>query len=82
VIVNITVRDENGFTLATLPITLPGRGHVATETNTQFPAGANQRGTIEFRTTTPDITGLGIRFSAIVPGTSRAFTSFPIQPLP
>ncbi len=80
--VTATVRDENGNQLALSAIALLPRGHTATESTNQFPASANQRGTLEFSTPNADISGLGIRFDAPFPGVARAFTSFPVQPRP
>lgn len=79
--VNVTVRDEGGATIGTTAIPLLARGHLATESNTRFPASADRRGTLEFTTTNADITGLGIRFDAAAPG-PRPFTSFPVHPRP
>lgn len=80
VTVNAVARDENGTVLGTASIPLLARGHTATETTGQFPGSASQRGTVEFTTAGADITGLGIRFDAAVPGAPRPFTSFPVQP--
>lgn len=83
VTVTATVRDENGILLGSpVTIALLPRGHVATETTVQFPGSNNQRGSVEFSTANPDITGLGIRFDAppTTPGAPRPFTSLPVQP--
>ncbi|MBX9600284.1 MAG: hypothetical protein K2X35_04740 [Bryobacteraceae bacterium] len=79
--VNVTVRDEGGTSIGSTSIPLLARGHIATESNTRFPASANRRGTLEFTTTQADITGLGIRFDTAAPG-ARPFTSFPVHPRP
>lgn len=79
--VNVTVRDEAGNSIATSAIPMLARGHIATESNTRFPASASRRGTLEFTATNADITGLGIRFDTPAPG-PRPFTSFPVHPRP
>ncbi|HBY62092.1 MAG TPA: hypothetical protein DEH78_19910 [Solibacterales bacterium] len=81
--VNIVMRDEEGNSIGSGAIALLPLGHTATETLNQVAASANRRGTIEFSTTNPDISGLGIRFDAPVAGAAaRPFTSFPVQPRP
>lgn len=44
-------------------VTVPAHGHLAFVLATQFPATANTRGTIQFTTTTPDLSVLGERFT-------------------
>jgi len=78
------VRDENGNVLSSgTVVALPRRGHKASTTTSIFPASANTKGTIEFRTTSGDITGLGFRFDPppVFPNTIRAFTSVAVIPI-
>ena len=44
-------------------VAVPAHGHTAFVLATQYPATANTRGTIQFTTTTPDVSVLGERFT-------------------
>ncbi|MDX2179423.1 MAG: hypothetical protein SFV18_07515 [Bryobacteraceae bacterium] len=71
--VSVTVRDENGNTLATHALSLPAFGHTAFALSDRFPSTANRRGSIVFTSSTDSLSALGLRFT---PG--GAFTTMPI----
>jgi len=70
--VSVTLRDENGLVILTDTVQLGPRNHTAFALPDKFGKSANQRGVAEFSAPTPDISGLGLRFSG------AAFTSFPV----
>jgi hypothetical protein len=47
--VGVTARDQNGSVVANGSISLAALGHQSFVVSTQFPALANQRGTLEFK---------------------------------
>ena len=69
----ILIRDEDGVLIGADTVQLTGRGHTAFALPDRFVATRNRRGTVEFTSSTTQITGLGLRFN---PG--GAFTSFPV----
>jgi hypothetical protein len=70
----VTLREEGGMALAPVdPITLGPRSHTAFSLPTRFPGVANLRGVVEFSASSPDMSGLGLRFHP-----QGAFTSFAI----
>lgn len=69
--------DEGGVRLGTGSLALPFVAHRAFSLADQFPALANKRGSIEFRSSKDFMAGLGLRF-----GPGGAFTSFPTLSLP
>jgi hypothetical protein len=71
--VSVTIRDETGLQIGTGSLVVGPRGHGAFALPDQFPVVANRRGTVEFSSTSADLSGLGLRFN---PG--GAFTSFPV----
>jgi hypothetical protein len=75
--VDVTVRDEDANVLATGRISLGVLMHQAFTLTSRWPATANRRGIIEFRSTGWGASVLGLRFS---PG--GAFTSFHVMSNP
>jgi hypothetical protein len=71
--INVVLRNDTGNQLGTSQITLPASGHTAFFVNNAFAQTANRRGTVEFRSTSGNITGIGLRFSPTL-----SFTSLPV----
>ncbi len=76
-IVQVEFWNEGGVRLGSGVLTLPFLAHRAFSLADQFPALANKRVVIEFRSSKNFMAGLGLRFS---PG--GAFTSLPTLSLP
>jgi hypothetical protein len=73
VIVNATIRDDNGAQSGLQAVALPAMGHTSFAVPERFSVTGSKRGTIEFRNTAGGaITGLGLRFSG------SSFTSIPV----
>lgn len=73
VILNATIRDDNGVQSGLQAVALPAMGHTSFAVPDRFSITGSRRGTIEFRNTAGGaVTGLGLRFSA------SSFTSIPI----
>ena len=70
----MTIRDQNGQTLAGGTITLAGQGHQSFVLTDLFPAAAGQYGTVEFD---PSL-GAQIGVVGIRSTSAGAFTSVPI----
>src|SRR5258708_31093977 len=72
--VGVKARDRNGAVVANGSITLPALGHKSFVVSTQFPALANQRGTLEF--TPPANAQVGVVGIRATP--SGPFTGIPV----
>jgi uncharacterized protein (TIGR03118 family) len=70
--ITVTVFDQSGAQLTSSQMTLPGSGHAAFFTGSQFTQSGNQLGVIQFQSS-GGLTGVGLRFSP-----SGSFTSIPI----
>ena len=69
-----TIRDASGATIGSGLVTLQGNGHSSFTLTDNFPATANQRGTIEFDPPAQgQISVLGVRFPS-----TGSFTSIPV----
>ena len=74
VIVNATIRDDNGIQLDLQAVALGPMGHTSFAIADRFPAASRRRGFIEFKNTAGGaITGLGLRFNPY-----GSFTSVPV----
>lgn len=74
VIINATIRDDNGAQLSLQAVALPAMGHTSFSVVDRFSATSGRRGIIEFENTAGGaITGLGLRFSPF-----GSFTSVPV----
>ncbi|MFN0100824.1 MAG: hypothetical protein ACKV2U_01910 [Bryobacteraceae bacterium] len=74
VVVNATIRDDNGVQLGLQAVALPAMGHASFAIVDRFSVTGGRRGFIEFQNTAGGaIAGLGLRFSP-----SGSFTSVPV----
>jgi hypothetical protein len=74
VIINATIRDDNGTQIGLQAVALPAMGHTSFAVADRFSMTSGRRGIIEFQNTAGGaITGLGLRFSAF-----GSFTSIPV----
>jgi hypothetical protein len=74
VIVNATIRDDNGAQIGLQAVALPALGHTSFAVVDRFSVTSGRRGIIELKNTAGGaITGLGLRFSSF-----GSFTSVPI----
>jgi hypothetical protein len=74
VIINATIRDENGTQIGLQAVALPAMGHTSFAVADRFSITSGRRGIIEFQNTAGGaVTGLGLRFSPF-----GSFTSVPI----
>ena len=74
VIVNATIRDDNGAQIGLQAVSLPAMGHTSFAVSDRFSMTSGRRGIIEFQNTAGGaVTGLGLRFSPF-----GSFTSIPI----
>jgi hypothetical protein len=74
VIVNATIRDDNGAQLGLQAVALPAMGHTSFAVADRFSMTSGRRGIIEFRNTAGGaVTALGLRFSPF-----GSFTSVPV----
>lgn len=74
VIVNATIRDDNGAQIGLQAVSLPAMGHTSFAVADRFSMTSGRRGIIEFQNQAGGaITGLGLRFSPF-----GSFTSVPI----
>ena len=74
VIVNATIRDDNGAQIGLQAVALPAMGHTSFAVAARFSMTNGRRGIIEFQNTAGGaITGLGLRFSPF-----GSFTSVPV----
>jgi len=70
--VGLILRDDTGTTLQTTSLQLPANGHSAFVLGGNYPLTAGKRGTVEFDSTSAQISVLGIRANG------NAFTSIPV----
>ena len=70
--VGLILRDDTGTVLQTTLLTLPANGHSAFVLGTNYPLTAGKRGTVEFDSSSAQISVLGIRANG------NAFTSTPV----
>jgi len=70
--VGLILRDDTGTTLQTTSLQLPANGHSAFVLGGNYPLTSGKRGTVEFDSTSAQISVLGIRANG------NAFTSIPV----
>jgi hypothetical protein len=70
----VIIRDDTGNVMLNNSLSLPGQGHTSFALTSNYPASAQRRGTIEFRTpSNGQISVLGLRFTP-----TGAFTTIPV----
>ncbi len=74
--IDVTIRDERGVTILTDVMAIPANGHVSFELTSRWRLTVDKRGVLDFKSATPDITGLGFRFIG------AAFASVPLIEVP
>ena len=76
VIINATIRDDNGAQIGLQAVALPAMGHTSFAVADRFSVTGGRRGIIEFQNTAGgSIAGLGLRFSPFGSFTSIVYWS-------